>query len=122
MSSLIEKEKIILSNQKISPEELFETNDLKLASALVASGHGLIMVRHVLSPRGKVSKPEILFGYRMNQEQHDVQIAFLSGTLHTNALSLLEARDRLISYIANGHRSILNPITEEVVNKSNEKG
>ncbi len=118
--TVTEQKRIEISSDKpLTNAEVYETNDLKLASSLVASGHGLILVRHITTEKGKHKKPEVLFGFRQCQHQHDVEISFLSGTLVLNALLLLDTRDRFISYISNGHRDILNPMSEEVVNKKN---
>jgi len=114
-----ESKRHILSAQEIPADQLYETNDIKLATAFIASGHGLVMVRHVVTKRGGGNqKAETLFGFRQSQGLHDVEIGFLSGHLQSSASLLLETRDRIISYIANGQRSALNPLTEEVVSKS----
>jgi len=113
-----ETQKHVLSSGPVSSDDVYETNDIKLATALIASGHGLVMVRHVKVKKGNRVKGEVLFGFRHCQDLHDVEITFLSGRLTANALGLLDIRDRIISYIANSQRSMLNPMAEEVINKS----
>lgn len=118
-TNIKEVRKHILSTEDIQPEELLETNDLKLAASFIVTGIGLISVRHVMVSKDRQRpKPEVFFGFRKSQHQHDTEISFLSGTLMASAQRLLDTRDRLISYIANGHRNALHPVTEEVVGRS----
>lgn len=89
-------------------ENLRETNDLKMVASLITFGLPLVSVRHSKNERN--GKVEVLFGFRANQQQKEAELAYLSKNLFIDASSVLDTRDKLISYISNGSTTTLEAV------------
>jgi len=109
MSKSEEGKRLIFEELK-DGETLKETNDIKMAAALIAYGLPLMSARHITNPRN--NRVEVVFGFRNTEQQTQAELAYLSKNLFIDASSVLEARDKLISYISNGSRNILESMTK----------
>lgn len=89
-------------------EALRETNDLKMAASLITFGIPLVSVRSSKNERN--GRTEFMFGFRANQHQKEAELAYLSKQLFIDASSVLDTRDKLISYISNGSVTILEAV------------
>lgn len=84
------------------------TNDLKLAAALITCNIEVVQINKQENPRNK--KTEVLFGFEATKELRQAEMAFLSNTLTVDAYTVLSTKEKLLSYVSNGHRDILDSL------------
>jgi hypothetical protein len=102
------------SNEYIKLKELEEgtqvrfSNDLKLAAALVTCGQDLVGVEKRVSPRN--NKTEYWFGFEAGEALKSHELSFLSGKLEVDASTVMDNRDKLLSYITNQNQATLQTL------------
>ena len=79
-----------------------ETNDIDLASCLIASGVRLVRVRVAVARRS--SRPECLFAFEDTAQRQYTEVMFLNNTLQGNLSILLSTKRRVLSFVSNGCR------------------
>jgi len=84
------------------------TNDLKLAAALVTRKFPIVQIKRQENPRN--SRTEILFGFESSFDLKAAEMGYLSGSLLVDASTILENKDKLLSYVSNGSRDILDSL------------
>jgi hypothetical protein len=104
MSNISEGKRLVFDELR-EGETLKETNDIKMAAALISFGIPLMSARHITNPRN--NRVEVVFGFKATEVQRRAELAYLSKNLFIDASCVLEARDKLISYVSNGSRNIL---------------
>jgi hypothetical protein len=84
------------------------TNDIKLAAALVTRKYPIVQIRKQTNPRN--NRAEVLFGFESSVELKEAEMSYLSGALTVDASSVLDNKDKLLSYVSNGTRTILDKL------------
>ena len=84
------------------------TNDIKLAAALVTCKLEIVQIKRQENPRN--GKMEVLFGFEATKELRQAEMSYLSTNLMVDASSVLEAKDKLLSYVSNGSRDVLDSL------------
>jgi hypothetical protein len=93
---------------KDTDTDTYFTNDIKLTAGLVTAGFSVVKVKTRENPRNK--KTEILFGFEHTEEMSAASMRFLSCKLAVDAKTILDNRDSLLSYVANGSRELLDKV------------
>ena len=100
--------------QQTTPDKkentIYSTNDIKLTAALVTAGHNIVNVSSKENTRNK--KTEVIFSFSCTEDQNRDMIKFLSGNLKVDAKSLMDNRDCLLSYVANGSRELIEKVNK----------
>lgn len=91
-------------------ELLRETNDLKMVASLITFGIPLVNVRHVRNDYN--NRVEVQFGFKADETLKQAELAYLSRQLYLDASSLLDTREKLISYISNGSAAVLESLVK----------
>jgi hypothetical protein len=84
------------------------TNDIKLASALITCKFEVVQIKKQENPRNR--KQEVLFGFEATGGLREAEMQYLSGNLMVDASSVLENKDKLLSYVSNGSRDVLESL------------
>lgn len=98
------KELIVLKD--IGDSSVRFTNDIKLAASLITCGIPVVQVRKQENPRNH--RVEVLFGFEATQDLRDSEMKYLSNNLFIDASTILDNRDKLLSYVSNGSRDVLD--------------
>ena len=86
------------------------TNDIKLTAALITKGFSVDKIKYTTNKRN--NKKEIHFGFEETNSLKSSALEFLSGKLVVDAKSLLDNRDSLLSFVANGSREVIDQMNK----------
>lgn len=93
--------------REVSGSKYF-TNDIKLAAALVTNKHQIVEIKSKTNPRN--GKKELLFGFSQTVDCKEDALMFLSGSLHVDASTVMDNRDKLLSYVTNNSKNVIEEL------------